>query len=74
MLPARNICFLNISTHTPLARRDEIVVHSKPQQEISTHTPLARRDPKVIKRMRPASISTHTPLARRDNHSLTIRL
>ena len=33
-----------ISTHTPLARRDGIVISANPISQISTHTPLARRD------------------------------
>ena len=34
-----------ISTHTPLARRDQPVEKELYSQNISTHTPLARRDP-----------------------------
>ena len=33
-----------ISTHTPLARRDETLCNANATQDISTHTPLARRD------------------------------
>ena len=33
-----------ISTHTPLARRDWKKIKRTPRREISTHTPLARRD------------------------------
>ena len=40
----------DISTHTPLARRDNAPVRIRPQTRISTHTPLARRD--TIREMR----------------------
>ena len=33
-----------ISTHTPLARRDDILEQEFNETGISTHTPLARRD------------------------------
>ena len=35
---------LKISTHTPLARRDDVYSWKNPRLKISTHTPLARRD------------------------------
>ena len=56
----------NISTHTPLARRDGLIMYTKELTEISTHTPLARRDisPQAVQAA--VNISTHTPLARRD--------
>ena len=59
----------DISTHTPLARRDP-----QPQSQrnsealISTHTPLARRDQGTSCPSEQSPISTHTPLARRDCH------
>ena len=34
-----------ISTHTPLAGRDDIILNGVYDAEISTHTPLAGRDP-----------------------------
>ena len=55
-----------ISTHTPLAGRDEAGVRNPPDWEISTHTPLAGRDRDSIKQDRDSGISTHTPLAGRD--------
>ena len=58
---------LDISTHTPHARRD--VTHSYLcicLQIISTHTPHARRDYFFIVQRANLVISTHTPHARRD--------
>ena len=65
-------CYLRfqveISTHTPLARRD-VTLHKNYDYllTISTHTPLARRDQAgTILSCYDTVISTHTPLARRD--------
>ena len=56
-----------ISTHTPHARRDVLLLLLRLRSEISTHTPHARRD---LKYHRSEDIhqliSTHTPHARRD--------
>ena len=41
----------NISTHTPLARRDVNVIYEIAKRLISTHTPLARRDESNIQRL-----------------------
>ena len=64
---------LNISTHTPHARRDPLNIRfDTVETSISTHTPHARRDPvkdddgNVID-----IISTHTPHARRDSGSFS---
>ena len=38
------IPYINISTHTPHARRDSAVFHIVQTAVISTHTPHARRD------------------------------
>ena len=62
-----SVPFLRISTHTPLARRDDRGVDVARAVLISTHTPLARRDPYMhYLRYVEQLISTHTPLARRD--------
>ena len=56
-----------ISTHTPLARRDLVSLRAVTRTyEISTHTPLARRDKETGGVVMKITISTHTPLARRD--------
>ena len=65
-----------ISTHTPLAGRDEV---SCPQMielfKISTHTPLAGRDTEsVVGTMSGIIISTHTPLAGRDGSESILRI
>ena len=55
-----------ISTHAPLAGRDNIVEQEYTNSVISTHAPLAGRD-SVQARYRKANvISTHAPLAGRD--------
>ena len=57
-----------ISTHTPLARRDEVCEDAEVCGDaISTHTPLARRDAPMGIKQQNIRISTHTPLARRDD-------
>ena len=55
-----------ISTHTPLARRDQTKTADRAVADISTHTPLARRDQAGQRALANEVISTHTPLARRD--------
>ena len=58
---------LPISTHTPLAGRDDNERCVVNDWYISTHTPLAGRDYcTYCKKIVPISISTHTPLAGRD--------
>ena len=56
-----------ISTHAPLAGRDDQIPRALAHAVISTHAPLAGRD--VGERVTvhtPAQISTHAPLAGRD--------
>ena len=55
-----------ISTHTPLAGRDDMLTDILGLVSISTHTPLAGRD--IFGDLLPGryAISTHTPLAGRD--------
>ena len=55
-----------ISTHTPLAGRDQLLDLIFPKIPISTHTPRAGRDGSCRKRRGFRLISTHTPLAGRD--------
>ena len=55
-----------ISTHTPLAGRDLLVVGLCLDIIISTHTPLAGRDQVQNLDKSTDEISTHTPLAGRD--------
>ena len=55
-----------ISTHTPLAGRDPVVVPQGKLDLISTHTPLAGRDRVCVGDYELKKISTHTPLAGRD--------
>ncbi len=57
---------MTISTHTPLAGRDDIYALLAIMGHISTHTPLAGRDKKSDAFLRIYNISTHTPLAGRD--------
>ena len=59
--------FLGISTHAPLAGRDEChhMVDVK-GNAISTHAPLAGRDQSYRKYYHLYTISTHAPLAGRD--------
>ena len=56
----------NISTHTPLAGRDQNHHNQSHENYISTHTPLAGRDLEQLNILNPVHISTHTPLAGRD--------
>ena len=59
--------FRIISTHTPLAGRDNGSLHNDNETKISTHTPLAGRDLAPVAQAYIAHlISTHTPLAGRD--------
>ena len=55
-----------ISTHTPLAGRDELSYNYTRLFPISTHTPLAGRDYYRARSCDINAISTHTPLAGRD--------
>ena len=55
-----------ISTHTPLAGRDQNDNEILQYPQISTHTPLAGRDRKFTRFLAVCNISTHTPLAGRD--------
>ena len=64
--PVPSITVVSISTHTPLARRDNSCCKIILTIYISTHTPLARRDYFYDCWRFNYSISTHTPLARRD--------
>ena len=59
---------MEISTHTPLAGRDDNAYKTPSTCVIiSTHTPLAGRDqPRLYPKFAIFSISTHTPLAGRD--------
>ena len=57
---------LNISTHTPHARRDAYETPPFKCIIISTHTPHARRDIVTSAAPTTSHISTHTPHARRD--------
>ena len=61
---------VEISTHAPLAGRDEFLTHFTPEFFISTHAPLAGRDVLPLKSMRVGEISTHAPLAGRDTPDL----
>ena len=61
-----------ISTHTPLAGRDNAPDQLIRNRPISTHTPLAGRDHVMRSRWRLPGISTHTPLAGRDNFKYAI--
>ena len=56
----------SISTHTPLAGRDNSIAVDWNDDIISTHTPLAGRDEVKIVSDGANKISTHTPLAGRD--------
>ena len=60
---------LRISTHTPLAGRDEKTASLMYAIKISTHTPLAGRDCCASRNTAQVPISTHTPLAGRDPYS-----
>ena len=60
---------MDISTHTPHARRDYQQKYAGCMFGISTHTPHARRDMKEqIEQLIKEYISTHTPHARRDEY------
>ena len=65
---------LEISTHAPLARRDNSsACKGTFQFSISTHAPLARRDAVPFNgQLRQFFISTHAPLARRDTQFLIV--
>ena len=67
--------FYNISTHAPLAGRDD---GYEPQDGelpfISTHAPLAGRDQTMIMTACRLIISTHAPLAGRDSKSVQITM
>ena len=59
-----------ISTHTPLAGRDDTEDYTfNLKRHISTHTPLAGRDGEVETMKSAVQISTHTPLAGRDSRA-----
>ena len=61
---------LMISTHTPLAGRDDTEDYTfNLKRHISTHTPLAGRDGEVETMKSAVQISTHTPLAGRDSRA-----
>ena len=60
-----------ISTHAPLAGRDDMMAANGNAICISTHAPLAGRDDDPISRVNAGlQISTHAPLAGRDTRSL----
>ena len=63
-----------ISTHTPLAGRDDIGILDPVPVLISTHTPLAGRDSVYTPDDPIPDISTHTPLAGRDSQQLAVEL
>ena len=64
---------IKISTHTPLAGRDDAEIKSITEPlGISTHTPLAGRDPKPLQQNIETMISTHTPLAGRDENFIDL--
>ena len=57
----------NISTHAPLAGRDQVIIEVKNSPtKISTHAPLAGRDQFSESSRIAFEISTHAPLAGRD--------
>ena len=60
----RNI--VSISTHAPLAGRDDKRSNNAERRDISTHAPLAGRDKKYHHLNKCQQISTHAPLAGRD--------
>ena len=64
MLPEHYIEW--ISTHAPLAGRDDIYHMVTLFAAISTHAPLAGRDRMIDRQIRSLIISTHAPLAGRD--------
>ena len=58
---------LGISTHAPLAGRDEFRGDDRKTDTISTHAPLAGRDKlHSCEHTTHSTISTHAPLAGRD--------
>ena len=61
-----------ISTHTPLAGRDQWRNLALTSCRISTHTPLAGRDGLFPTDSNDKTISTHTPLAGRDEYSQAV--
>ena len=66
-------CCFRISTHTPLAGRDNLLRPRLISYYISTHTPLAGRDPGSKYALAISTpISTHTPLAGRDMFSIPL--
>ena len=58
---------IGISTHAPLAGRDETMLKHGHSKKISTHAPLAGRDPYATTARIRLEISTHAPLAGRDD-------
>ena len=65
----------DISTHAPLAGRDEWdEVAALCRKLISTHAPLAGRDQERRTRLSDTTISTHAPLAGRDSKSVQITM
>ena len=69
------MAWLPISTHAPLAGRDEILMDfSKEAPDISTHAPLAGRDPADAYATKEDYISTHAPLAGRDSKRVQITM
>ena len=64
-----------ISTHAPLAGRDETIGSDWERVIISTHAPLAGRDENTMRlSFRSSKISTHAPLAGRDSKSVQITM
>ena len=63
---------VKISTHAPLAGRDDLDAKAADSQpEISTHAPLAGRDGFVLRGLWDGGISTHAPLAGRDEQVIS---
>ena len=66
------VAALSISTHAPLAGRDEKGWNTwGGYHDISTHAPLAGRDMPTIPLCERICISTHAPLAGRDGQTMT---
>ena len=64
-----NITYIH-STHTPLARRDEITITMKfVQNDFYSHAPCGARPTAFLIGNSVPNISTHTPLARRDHRA-----
>ena len=70
------VCRLIISTHAPLAGRDNVSADVIFIRQISTHAPLAGRDRETMSSVSRLLISTHAPLAGRDRRlfSAVVRL